>query len=105
MIVFDTEMNWKYIYSLSVSPSALVEYVENFVPTWARCVPRILDNQRYMVAVRLNQSLAVPYKVKQPYIIALQEHIRVSGLVNVFTPLTTLIESTDKEALINEFLL
>lgn len=100
MIIGTTQIDYNEVKLFVSEPTSLITYVENLVPCWARCIPHIVDNQRYYVAIHIRNVLSIPYKTRMAAANALIEDIRVSGIMTAFTPITAVIDSCDKDALL-----
>lgn len=82
------------------NPTGLISYVEELVPIWARHIPSIVDNQRFYVALHLRNSLSLPYKTRMSLAEPLLKGIKIRGVMSSFTPISSILDVCDKEALI-----
>lgn len=99
MIVGTTEVPIEELKVVVNGHSDIVEYAVGLVPTWARHVRGIVNNQRYYVAVLLRNITSIPYKVRQPLIEKLLNGIALTGLATNVCSITDIIEMCDKELL------
>ena len=83
MIIYTRDLDFNKVCTIVNSHGNLVRYVENLVPTWARCFPHIVDNQRYYVAMQLRSILQVPFKVRKAYVEELCNGLSLRGLTTV----------------------
>lgn len=93
------QLDYKRLKTFANNPDALISYVEDLVPIWARHIPGIVENQRYYVAVHLRNVLSLPYKTRMSMVEALTRDISLSGVMSGFTGITDIVDSCDKEML------
>lgn len=99
MIVGTTDIDMQYIRQHVGDPDTIVKYACSLVPSWASHIQGIMDNQRYLVAVKLRNMLSIPYKVRESATSALIEGISLYGMVNDFVSITEIIDLCDKDKL------
>lgn len=99
MIVGTTKLNYSELKRFVGRPAELVTYVESLVPSWARNVPYITQNQRYFVAIHLRNVLTIPYKPRMELVNALVDKIALAGIMTDFTPITEIVDSCDTATL------
>lgn len=99
MIVGTTSIDYEVLKQFAGRPDDLVIYVEGLVPSWARHLPQITNNQRFYVAAHLRGVLTLPYPVRMELVNALVNGITVSGIISSFTSIHDIISACDKNML------
>lgn len=99
MIVGTTYIDYEVLKSFVGRPQDLVVYVENLVPSWARHIKCLTQNQRFYVAIHLRGVLTIPYQVRMELVNALIEGISVRGIISSFTSITEIVDVCNKDAL------
>lgn len=99
MIIYTQKVNWGKVKTFVGRPAELVKAVELLVPKWALCVPNIVDNQKYYVALYLRKALSIQYTPRTELVKALTDGIHLSGLITGFVALDEMLAVVDKEQL------
>ena len=100
MIVGTTDVSVEDLKVVVNSHRDIVEYAVSLVPTWARHVKGIVNNQRYFVAVTLRNITSIPYKTRQPLIMKLLDGVALTGLATNVCSITSIVDMCDKELLV-----
>lgn len=81
-------------------PEEVVAYSDNSIPLWARHIPNIQNNQRYYYAVKVRGMLSIPFKQRSKLIDVLTDGISISGAMDRFIPIMSVIMACDKDTLV-----
>ncbi len=100
LIIGTAKLDFEALKDFEGRPSELVTYVESLVPTWARHIDGIVENQRFYTAIHLRKVLTLPYKPRMELVEALTDSIRVHGLISQFTPIDELVNNCDRDKLV-----
>ena len=100
MIVGTTSIDYEIIKEFVGMPESLVQYVEDMVPSWAKHISGITDNQKYYVALHIRKMLSIPYKQRVELTDALTLGIHISGVISSVVSITDIINACDKKSLI-----
>jgi len=99
MLIGNTIIDYEVLKSFVGKPDELVTYVTNSVPSWARHIECLVNNQRFYVAIHLRNVLTLPYHARMELVNALVEGIHIQGIISSFTSITDLVNACDKQAL------
>ena len=99
MIIGDSNIDYDVLKSFAGKPDDLVVYVENMVPSWARHIKCLAQNQRFYIAVHLRGVLTLPYQTRMELVNALVDGINVSGIISTFTSIREIVDMCDKKKL------
>ena len=99
MLIATDELNFTELLGYQNDPGALRSYVESLVPAWASNIPGIYDNQRFYVAVKLRNTISLPYKTRLAMANSLIENTHLRGLMSNFVTLDTMLKSCDTDIL------
>jgi hypothetical protein len=75
----------------------LVKYSISLVPRFARHIDEIVDNQKYLVAVKVRDIVGLPYKFKKILTEGLLKGVVVRGTVNTVVDMEDLLTSIDMD--------
>lgn len=99
LIIGTNYVDYERIKTFIHKPAGLCVYVESLVPSWARHIKGITDNQRYYIAIHVRKMLSIGYKDRMELVNELVKGIHLCGTMTTFTPITDIVESCDKEML------
>lgn len=99
MLIATTDVDFDYIKKHQMEPDSVVEYAESLVPSWAKHIRGIVDNQRYYVAVRVRNLLSIAYKPRKAITDALIKNVTLFGMLNDFVTVDELLDLCDKDKL------
>lgn len=83
------------------SDSDIIDFSNSLIPTWARHIKGVSDNQRYIVAVYLRNVSTIPYKKRKPLIDKLLCDIALTGVANSLCTITDIVNMCDKAKLVD----
>lgn len=100
MIVGTTNIDYETVYLYTSAPEGLVDYAKNLVPLWARHIPGIVDNQRYLVALHVRKMLTIQFYTRKSMTDALIKDIKITGIINQFISIYDILECCDTKKLL-----
>lgn len=100
MVIGTRNVSLDELKQYSDNTSELLRVVERMVPSWARHIRPVVDNQRFYVATLLRRAYSIPYKKRMSMAECLISGIRVRGVMSGFTPITDIVATCNKEALL-----
>ena len=95
MIVGTTNIDYDTVYLYTSAPDGLVDYAKNLVPLWARHIPGIVDNQRYLVALHVRKMLSIQFYKRKSMTDVLIKDIKITGIINQFVSIYDILENCD----------
>lgn len=101
MIVGTTKVDYAVLKSFVGKPRELVVYTESLVPSWARHIDCIVNNQRFYIAIHLRKVLTIPYKQRMELVNALIENINIRGVMSSFTSIYDILDMCNKDDLVS----
>lgn len=101
MLVGTTKVNYADMIKKCSTDEEYRAYVDNLIPTWARHIKGIKDNQRYYVALHVRKILSLPYKERAAISQCLIEDIRVEGFLGAFVNIQEAFKLCNTDAIIS----
>lgn len=99
MVVGCSSINFDELRKHLGSPESVLGYTLSLVPTWAKGIKGIEDNQRYFIALHIRKMLSIPYNKRKELTDALVNKICITGISSTVTSITDIVEHCDKEIL------
>lgn len=99
MLVGKAEFDYAYIKENIQNPQRVVDYVESLVPTWAKHINGITDNQKYYAALRVRNAISIPYKQRTAVVEALMRGTTVTGLIYQVVTIEQVLAACNTEAM------
>lgn len=100
MIVGKKVIDVERLRAVYLKPSALERYCESLIPRYARHLPHILDNQKYLVALAIRKEETLPIKLRKDICETLLKNTVVKGYLHSITEVEDLILSSDIDRLL-----
>jgi len=100
MIVGKKRIDSLVLAKVCMNSDTLEKYCLSLIPIYARHLPHILDNQKYIVAIAIRDQLNLPFKLKQDISERLIKDVTIKGYLHSLTEIEDLILSCDMDKLL-----
>lgn len=101
MIVGRKVINSERLQVVYDDPQSLEKYCLSLIPKYARHLPNILDNQKYVVALAIRKEKSISFKKKKEICDRLLEGTTVRGYLHAITEVEDLIFHSDIDKLLS----